>query len=857
MRDLLTNCGSVTDALACVEALRKDAKDGTSYLWRLDGIRRCLRMLLSEASFSDRGAILREFVRLSDGAATLPLVGSGLATPDLPNLRRFGLQSQLSASNRISLLLVDDDPLPQPIKEALHLDPQPRRPYSPELGDAALKRLTLFSTYRTPTQKSAVRALLTMPSTGSLAVTMPTGSGKSLLFQLGTLWCRQDDPWACSVVIVPTIALAHDHERTLRAMRGLEDSRALTGELSLTEREALLLKFNRGEIPILLLSPELALGGARDALLTAARPATQRPSAAKGHLVALFVDEAHIVESWGRSFRPDFQRLPALVDELCKANPEFRVILLSATIGDQARTELRRAYGTGRHMLEIDARTPRYEFDIVSLPQANNATRDETILRLIDRIPRPCILYTTTVAHAEELYRRLTTEMGYRRVSIFTGDISDPAVRRNIVNDWNTDKIDLVVATSAFGLGVDKPDVRAIVHACIPESSARYYQEIGRASRDGHQGLALCVWSRSSFGDRDDIELAYGQATKGWLGIPLSLKRWWAMVRKSRTDGGLRSVDGLVTMDFAIDAFHGGIEVDSELNQQWNMTLLNLLQRANAIRILVVTDREKGGPLWRAEIFDHRILDETDESIALLSKLFALREDEKSRARKDVNKLVSILAGTSNDCTLAELFQTVEADHPWVHECGHCDWCRSVHASPPTRIFPSGLGTTWPDKPRWADNQLPSGITVIYPEDDGSDSVDARLVGRLAASGIEQFVVPDKKADDVAGYVAMSRARLGFVLKASQLLDASGWSLANLPTALLLPTTAEPLALYLRCKAWQQACPEQSLICVSLPGLKVGGRPFEQIASQLAPYPEAILDKWAIPTRAMRGDRIS
>ena len=552
MNYLFAECSSIKEAKTHIELLCADsqANRGRAENWRLQGIRRCIKVLNVDASFADRGAIIRELVRLSDGFTTLPIEGLGIAEQDFPRLRRFGLEVRKTSGNKVTVLAVDDNLLAGAVKDALRLDPFSRRPYRPELGDCVLRRLTSFLDYQTATQKSAVRALLTMPSASTLSVTMPTGSGKSLLFQLGALWWRLSYQWACVIVIVPTIALAHDHERTLRTISGLERSRALTSDLNAEQRAQVLFDFNRGDVPILLLSPELALGGARDALFTAAMATLNKPSAAKGRLAAIFIDEAHIVESWGRSFRPDFQRLPGLLAKLSEANPEIRVVLLSATISDQARIELRRAYGHDREILEIDAQMPRYELDIVSLPQETGADRDAAIVKLIDRIPRPCIIYTTRVKHAREVYEGLQ-EKGYSRIELFTGEITDGGKRGQIINAWSQDALDIVVGTSAFGLGIDKQDVRAVIHACIPESPSRFYQEIGRASRDGFQGLSLCVWSRGSINGQvdDDVVLAYRQATKGWLGVTLSLDRWWAMVKKTIAEGGSKSIEPSIIHD--------------------------------------------------------------------------------------------------------------------------------------------------------------------------------------------------------------------------------------------------------------------------------------------------------------------
>src|SRR3546814_20576233 len=88
----------------------------------------------------------------------------------------------------------------------------------------------------------------------------------------------------------------------------------------------------------------------------------------------------------------------------------------------------------------------------------------------------------------------------YKRIALFTGQITNGDERHQIVEDWAAERIDIVVATSAFGMGVDKTNVRTVVHACLPEGPSRWYQEIGRAAREGHQGLAVCLFTRDERG---------------------------------------------------------------------------------------------------------------------------------------------------------------------------------------------------------------------------------------------------------------------------------------------------------------------------------------------------------------------
>ncbi|RWX58026.1 ATP-dependent DNA helicase RecQ, partial [Mesorhizobium sp. M4B.F.Ca.ET.089.01.1.1] len=133
------------------------------------------------------------------------------------------------------------------------------------------------------------------------------------------------------------------------------------------------------------------------------------------------------------------------------------------------------------------------------------------------------------VKHAEALHRSIATR-GYERLALFTGQLDDGASRLKVVTDWRDGAIDLVVATSAFGMGIDKDDVRAVVHACVPESPSRYYQEIGRAARGGNQALALMLWTDDR-GKAGDWRQARRLWSGSWLTPDMMRKRWRAIVR--------------------------------------------------------------------------------------------------------------------------------------------------------------------------------------------------------------------------------------------------------------------------------------------------------------------------------------
>jgi ATP-dependent DNA helicase RecQ len=796
--------------------------------WRSAYIAVLKAAFLASDAAADRLALLRSWVRAAGGWLAADEIGS-LSEQQRAEADRFGLALDAFGAR----LRVDElDDIAPGLAEAVRLESDGRRAFRPAAADGVLLRNSSHRSYQSETQKAALRALLTAPSGASLAVSMPTGSGKSLLFQVGPRAWRQERRGACALVITPLVGLAQDHERTLRGLEGLEGSRAVHGALSEAEREEILFAFRRGEIPVLFMSPEVAFGRAREALLEAAKPPEEK-FGLEARLAAVFIDEAHIIESWGRTFRPDFQRLPGLVAALRSANPDLKTVLLSATLSPSARDVLKRGYGR-EPWLEIHAGVPRYDFDVVTRRFQSAAERDAALLRAVDLCPRPTIVYTTRVAAAQELHQTFR-DRGYQRLAIFTGD-TQAAERQDVIARWASGDLDLVVATSAFGLGIDKANVRSVIHACMPEGAARWYQEIGRGGRDGHQGLAVTLWTEGSHDD--DASEALRMAASDWLTRPVAEEYWEALRDKAQTEwlpGARRR------LTLPLDATPPGRQTGS-YTRRWNQSLLNLLQRADALEVMTVEQRQDH-PTWDVVLHRDELLGDPQTASPAWDDIFNLREVEQKTAVSEARRFVELMRSKETNCLLVSAFNLIEPEVWDAPPCGRCQPCRERGRRPPQLIRSGGLDVVWSEGPTV--QRGPAGRLLITP--DGQSTLDGRrrLLSRLARAGVQQIITPDGWEEDAAEAFASQAQSLGFILPVSEWLEGR-WTLANLPTAAILPDAFAATDRWLRqSETFSSLFPKQRLLLVAESSTLADGRRLDQVASPLGSYSEAYLESLA------------
>ncbi len=325
-----------------------------------------------------------------------------------------------------------------------------------------------------PGQKEAVEAAL--EGRDSLIV-MPTGGGKSLCYQLPGL-ATED----LTIVVSPLIALMRDQWTRLTAaghpvamISSNMDGEAVRRSLGMVRG---------GEARIVYCSPE-RFGSTvfLDAL-------------AQRRIDLIAVDEAHCVSEWGHDFRPDYLRLPQIADKLGRPT----VMACTATATKPVAAEIASRFGM-REPLQVRAGfdRPNLSFDVVPLEGTGSKARRQALLEagLADPANRPAIVYCGTRKDTDEVAATLR-EAGQNALPYHAG--MEAEQRSAVQQRFMSGDVDVIVATNAFGMGVDKANVRSVWHMAIPTSVEAYYQEAGRAGRDGLPARAVLLAMKMDLG---------------------------------------------------------------------------------------------------------------------------------------------------------------------------------------------------------------------------------------------------------------------------------------------------------------------------------------------------------------------
>jgi ATP-dependent DNA helicase RecQ len=466
-----------------------------------------------------------------------------------------------------------------------------------------------------PGQREAIQSVLAGRDT---LVVMSTGSGKSAIYQIAGLLIE-----GATVVVSPLIALQRDQVDDLAGAAQLNSS------LPAGERDRALAELAEGVLEFLFLAPEqLANEEVLDELAVA------RPS-------LLVVDEAHCISEWGHDFRPEYLRLGMAAEALGRPT----ILALTATAAPPVREEIAERLGLR------DAAVLVRGFDRPNIRLAverfhDDARKQRAIEAAIEAAPKPGIAYVATRRQADELARAL----GERGVTAAAYHAGLSARERDAVQERFMDGgLDVVAATTAFGMGIDKADVRWVYHAAIADSLDAYYQEIGRAGRDGEPAEAILFYRAEDLG----------------------LRRFFAAGGQVDLDEVAQVLDAVGPRGRTVEP--AALLERTELSETKLSTALSRLEEAGAVEVLPT------GAVRRTEA------PAPDAVRAAAAAEERRRAFERSR--------VDMMRGYAEADGCRRAFVLSYFGEPFEPPCGNCDNCEAGVVDTPPEDVPFAVGS--------------------------------------------------------------------------------------------------------------------------------------------------------------------
>lgn len=488
--------------------------------------------------------------------------------------------------------------------------------------NAYIKKMTGFKYFKSNEQKLSVMGALRVPSGYSCLISMTTGGGKSLVTQ--TIAYQKE---GLTLVIVPTISLMLDQYNNAKDIIKSD----IENEIFYYHSETSLLKFyeclEKKTAKILFVSPESLIKNRE------LREKIQKANDEK-YIKNIVVDEAHIIIEWGSLFRIDFQCLDALRKNFMQTNKDLRTFLLSATYSDETIRQLKLFYSTANKWVEIRCEKLRHEtrFDIIKC--AGYTEKYNKVLKSIDLLPRPMIVYVNTPNDAETLKGKLQ-KRGYYNIHTFTGNTNNDQ-RLGLIEKWKDGQFDLMIATCAFGVGVDKKNVRTVLHTYVPENPNKYYQEAGRGGRDGLPCLSTMIYTDQ------DVDSAFNFVSKVITTEKL-LGRWFSMLNSSKGQALYNSqylIDTYVKPDYNADEEF----IDSISNQDvnWNVYVILFLRRNKLISIDDIQYVD-GKYIFYITVIERKILSNNNDTFLLINDIrnseWKKNEYEFTLMKNNLNKV--------------------------------------------------------------------------------------------------------------------------------------------------------------------------------------------------------------------------
>ena len=499
--------------------------------------------------------------------------------------------------------------------------------------DPLIYQLTGYMEFKSLSQKLAVYGALNTPDGYTTLVSLPTGGGKSLITQ-----ALSYQRGGLTIVIVPTVSLAIDQVRVAKNTIHTTDADSEIFYYSYgVDSDPIIKAIQNQTAHLLFISPEALINNPKFSDIV-------KHANANRYLKNIIIDEAHIVVDWGAAFRVDYQCLESWRKRLLSSNPQIRTILLSATYEPHCIDILKSLFSEGGKWIEIRCDALRHEPRYMVIEAKSHLDQYQKMLALVRSLPHPMIIYTSAPYVASQIKDYLINH-GIHNVKTFTG-LTQSKERRELIDSWVDDKFEIMVATSAFGVGVDKTDVRTVLHMYIPQNPNAYYQELGRGGRDRLPSLSVVCFTGNS------LDEAKSRISKKVMTTEKIIGRWDSMYNNPRSlrHGNRISIDTAIKPNYSTkDEFEDSPTSDADVN--WNVYVLLLLRRHNLIHIVDVVP-QPGGYIFVVEIIDDR-LRSTDA--ILRQKIDQIHDQEWSYYADALNTMSTALRNR-NTCCWSEMF---------------------------------------------------------------------------------------------------------------------------------------------------------------------------------------------------------
>jgi ATP-dependent DNA helicase RecQ len=364
---------------------------------------------------------------------------------------------------------------------------------------------------------------------------LPTGTGKSVCYQIPAL-SRYEKTGALTVVISPLVALMADQVAGLQG-RGIASCAAVNGLLSMPERADVLDRVRLGDIAILLMAPEQL------------RNRTVRRALEQREVGTWVLDEAHCLSKWGHSFRPDYRYVGRFIRQKAKDGPVPPILCLTATakldVVEDITGYFHKELGVALRVFDGGTSRTNLEFAVIRTSPAEKWSHIHQLLEhhLPDGAPGGAIVYCATRQGAEDVAHFLSVKE--ERAEYFHAGLP-PETKKNVQERFIGGDLRVIASTNAFGMGIDKPDVRLVVHADVPGSLENYLQEAGRAGRDREAAHCVLLYTP------DDVERQFGMSARSRLTsqeIQSILRALRRLDQKKRLEGVVVATTGEILAD--------------------------------------------------------------------------------------------------------------------------------------------------------------------------------------------------------------------------------------------------------------------------------------------------------------------